>query len=532
MAELIEKARADRSLIDAVIAQGARIDRTRAAVRRARAGRRIVLDLVVVLGVVGAAVLSQAYTGDAQSDATSALSLLMAGLAVSAGSAAALMMVFAARLTGSPRITWVGLTIGWYSLLAIPIATVGGLDGYQEPLAAAGIVLVHAVGLLLWLLVLVAPAPPTATRLLWGLVGVVTVLVIGAAQWAVAAPGFAETVAGSRPWWLACSLVWIVGGLVVVGRANLRHVPGLGIIGAGFAMLGAVQAGWFVVPPSGVGTTPLFAALQLAAVAVVLCGGLRVLRRALLRLNVEQAVAEKELRGAELQLARAAERDHDLRNGLAGLAGATAVLGGGTDSGALRLVVAGELRRLDGMLAQPSGQARNGSRDAYAVAPALDGLVMLRRSIGMDVRADVEPGLCAVGSPGTLAQVVTNLLANAERHAPGSPVRLAALRRDDRVEIRVRDFGPGVRPGRERAVLEPGTRDERAGGLGLGLHVCRTLLVAEDATIEILPADEHSPGCVVVLELPAGELAGSERTGPRECTQRPRQMRDPSPIAS
>jgi two-component system OmpR family sensor kinase len=145
------------------------------------------------------------------------------------------------------------------------------------------------------------------------------------------------------------------------------------------------------------------------------------------------------------------------------------------------------------------------------VAPAIDGLVLLRRSVGMDVRADVEPGLYVVGSPGTLAQVMTNLLANAERHAPGSPVRIAAVRRGNEVEIRVRDFGPGIPAGRERAVLEPGTRDHRAGGLGLGLHVCRTLLAAEDATIEILPADPGSPGFVVVLGLLAGERVASER---------------------
>jgi two-component system OmpR family sensor kinase len=177
------------------------------------------------------------------------------------------------------------------------------------------------------------------------------------------------------------------------------------------------------------------------------------------------------------------------------------------------------------MLTQPSGQDRGGARSAYPVAPTLDGLVMLRRSIGMDVRADVEPCLRAVGSPSTLAQVVTNLLANAERHAPGSPVRIAAARRDDRVEIRVRDFGPGVRPGRERAVLEPGTRDERAGGLGLGLNVCRTLLAAEDATIEILPADARSPGCLVVVGLPAGRF-GPGRPGPGQ-----QRERDPRPVA-
>jgi two-component system, OmpR family, sensor kinase len=513
MTGVIERVRVERSLIDAVLAAVPRIDRVRAAVRRTRTTRRVVLSLAVVLGFVGAAVTLLGRAQAVDQDGASAAALLMAGFAVSVGSAAALMMAFAARLSGSPRIAWVGLSIGWYSLLAIPISTAHGLDGEHQQLTAAGIVLVQVVAIVLWLPVLVPPSGLATARLLWGLLGAVPLLVACALLWAVIAPASVASVAGSRSWWLVCALVWILGGLVVVGRASRDRVPGLALVGAGFAMLGAAQVAWFVLPSSGAET----AALRLVAVAIVLCGGLRILQRALLRLNVEQAFRETELRRAELRLARAAERDHDLRNGLAGLAGATAVLGGGADVDGLRRVVAGELRRLDGMLAQPGGQDRGGERGAYAVAPALDGLVMLRRSVGMDVRADVEPCLCAAGSPSTLAQVVTNLLANAERHAPGSPVRIAARRRGDRIDIRVRDFGSGVRPGREHAVLESGTRDERAGGLGLGLHVCRTLLAAEDATIEILPTDARSPGCVVVLGLPAGEWTGPERPPRPQC---------------
>ena len=522
MTEMIDRAGADRSLIGVVVAQALRIDRS-IATRWTRAGGRVVPHVLALLGVVGAAVVVLVLGKGADPEGTAAVGLLMAGLAASAGSAAALMMMFAARLTGPPPITWAGVAIGWYSLLAIPISTVRGLDGDPGRVAAAGIVLVHAVGILLLALVVVAPPPPSATRLLWSLVGAVTVVVVGAARWVVTAPAVAEAVAGSRVWWLACGLVWIVGGLVLVVRASLECLPGLGLVGAGLAMVGAAQVGSVALPSPGPGT-PLFAALRLVAVGVVLCGALRVLRRALTQLNDEQASQEKELWRAELQLARAAERDHDLRNGLAGLAGATAVLGGGADSEALSRVVAGELRRLDRMLTPPISTDRVGG-GAYTVAPAIDGLVMLRRSVGMDVRADVEPCLWAVGSASMLAQVVTNLLANAERHAPGSPVRIAARRRDGRVEIRVRDFGPGVRPGREHAVLEPGTRDERAGGLGLGLHVCRTLLATEDATIEILPAEARSPGCVVVLGLPAWEWTSPER-------QRPQRDRDTSPVTS
>ncbi len=506
MAESIEHVRPDRYLIDAVLAQLARVDRSRVAVRRARATRQVVLNLVLVLVLVGAALALLARVSEPDADAAPVFVLLLAGFTASSGSVAALMLVFAARLTGDARGTWLGLVVGWYSLLAIPLWTIRGLVDGPDPTAAAGLLVVSATAVGLWVLVLVAPLPPTATRLLVGLTGVVVLAGAGTALGAGLAPALVQAVAGGRAWGLASALVWIVGGLIVVARATVGRAPGLVVVGEGLAMLGADQAGRFVGPLPGAETTPLFAVLHVAAVTMVLGGSLWILRRALLRLNVEQAVHEKELRRAELALAGAAERDHDLRNGLAGLAGATAVLGGGAGTGQLSQVVAGELRRLEHML---QGSTEGEPRGAYAVAPAIDGLVLLRRSAGMDVRADVEPGLHVLGSPGTLAQVVTNLLANAERHAPGSPVRIAAVRRGHEVEIRVRDFGPGIPAGRERAVLEPGRRDERAGGLGLGLHVCRTLLAAEDATIEILPADPSSPGAVVVLGLAAGERASS-----------------------
>ena len=535
MTQMIGRLRADRSAFGAGTAPRARTDRRRVAARRTRPARRTVVNLAGVLGVVGLAVTVLARTQAAEPEIMSAALVLVAGLTIAGGSAAALLMVVAARLTGVPLVTWVGLLIGVFSLITIPIATVRGLDEHDVRWAAA-LVVAHATGVLLWLLVLAAPRPPAATRLVWGVLGAVTVLVLAATRWVALAPESAATAAGSRPWWSACALVWILGGLIVVGRASVAHLPGLGVVGAGLALLGGVQAGRVVLPSPAVESAPLFAALGLVAVAVVLCGALRVIRLALLRLNAEQALREAELWRAELRLARAAERDHDLRNGLAGLAGATAVMGGGTESAALSRIVAGELSRLDGLLAQPTGTDGAPAHGAYAVAPALDGLVMLRRSVGMDVRADVEPRLCASGSPHTLAQVVTNLLANAERHAPGSPVRIAAFRRGERVEIRVRDFGPGVRPGLEGAVLEAGTRDERTGGLGLGLHMCRTLLAAEDATIDILPADARSPGCVVVLGLPAAECAGGERgEGDGDGAERSRRLqqeRDTSPAAS
>jgi two-component system, OmpR family, sensor kinase len=513
--EPIEHGRGDRSLIDAVLTHLARIDRTRAELRQARTTRRVALNLAAMTAIALAVVAVHVRVGSPAGDGASATVFLMAGLAASAGGAAALMMVFAARLAGNPWVTWAGMAFGWYCLLAIPISTAWGLDGRGVVVATAANVLIHAAAAVLWLIVLLAPEPASPLRLLRRLAVGAALLVVTATIWGTLAPEGVRSIGEARTLWLAYALVWLVVALVTIARATVSRSPALGTIGVGLVLLGAAQVGDSVVAPAAIGTSPLFASLRLAAVAIVLWGGLRLSRRALVLLDGEQALHEVELRRAEVRLARAAARDHDLRNGLAGLAGATAVLGGGAATGKhLSRVVAGELRRLEVLL-----EGQNGDDDgceavrSYAVAPALDGLVMLRRSAGMDVRADVEPGLHATGSPRTLAQVLTNLLANAERHAPGSPVRITALGRADRVEIRVRDFGPGITPGRELAVLEPGVRNARGGGLGLGLHLCRTLLTAEDAVIEVVPADASAPGCVVLLVLPAGEEGDPERPG-------------------
>ncbi len=82
-------------------------------------------------------------------------------------------------------------------------------------------------------------------------------------------------------------------------------------------------------------------------------------------------------------------------------------------------------------------------------------------------------------------------------------MRLSAFRDGDEIVIYVRDFGPGVPPGREQAVFEPRVCDERAGGTGLGLHICRRLLEAAGGSIAIRPTTPERVGCTVVVRLPA-----------------------------
>jgi signal transduction histidine kinase len=96
--------------------------------------------------------------------------------------------------------------------------------------------------------------------------------------------------------------------------------------------------------------------------------------------------------------------------------------------------------------------------------------------------------------------VLGNLVDNAAKYSPrGEPIRLEAGAAGDQVVLAVCDAGPGVPTGeRERIFqryiqLEGGTAN-RAGGVGLGLHIARELARAQGG--DLVVAAEGDPGRV------------------------------------
>lgn len=438
------------------------------------------------------------------------ITLMMALFAAAATTTAAMLAALAARMTDDQRVGWLSIVLGSYGLLAIPTATIGVLDMGPAPAVGAARFLVHTLVVALLLVALIAPGSPSGWRAAGALLGV-AVLVGTAGGLGSAFPAAADAVSTSQPLRLGVVLTWMGLGFAIAALAARRQAWAMWRIGLGVAVIGLAHTGRVTVAPSPVADLGLtFSGFRLVGVALVLWGSIRLVRDAVDLLDDARADQEDELRLAEIRLARTIERDHELRSGLAGLAGATNILGSGRpdpDTAVLGTVVASELNRLDDLLRAPVGMRHRARPMSYAVAPVLSGLVALRSSAGMDLHLDVDPGLRALGSSTMLAQVITNVLGNAVRHAPGSPVRISATRADDLVVIRVQDRGPGVARGREQAVLEAGVRDERAGGLGLGLHICQGLLASENGTIAILPMTPDHAGCTVVVRLPAASVS-------------------------
>jgi len=139
---------------------------------------------------------------------------------------------------------------------------------------------------------------------------------------------------------------------------------------------------------------------------------------------------------------------------------------------------------------------------ASSAPPVADGA---SRRIDLDVPESLPPVLV---DPVRLDQVLTNLLDNACRYAPG-PVAITgrAVDGDRAVELRVVDHGPGIpSPERERVFdqfyrLKGGGK--RPEGTGMGLAICHGIVAAFDGTLRV----ETTPGggATLVLTLPAAD---------------------------
>ena len=94
--------------------------------------------------------------------------------------------------------------------------------------------------------------------------------------------------------------------------------------------------------------------------------------------------------------------------------------------------------------------------------------------------------------PARLGQVLQNLIDNALSHAPGSSVQVSVESTDGDARVTVSDDGPGIDPEHVPLLFERFYRASAtgAGGLGLGLYICRMLVEAHGGRISV----ESSPG--------------------------------------
>jgi signal transduction histidine kinase len=216
------------------------------------------------------------------------------------------------------------------------------------------------------------------------------------------------------------------------------------------------------------------------------------------------ATAEARIRA---EAAASEERAHEARNALAAIEGATKTLERYRDRldaasrAQLTEAISGEIARLQALV---SVERARGAGHPFLVSRALRHVVAGARSNGMVLEVDIDAELKAFGHGAETAEVVQNLLVNARRYAPGSPVRISGERRDGGVIIRVDDRGPGVAESERRLIFTRGTRGraaEQTFGSGLGLYVSLELMREQSGDLWV--EEREGGGASFVCWLPA-----------------------------
>ena len=105
-----------------------------------------------------------------------------------------------------------------------------------------------------------------------------------------------------------------------------------------------------------------------------------------------------------------------------------------------------------------------------------------------------------------MERVLVNLLENAVKYTPeGTVIEITAMSSADTVELSVRDHGPGLPVGREEDLFkkfERGNKESATAGVGLGLSLCRAIVVAHGGDMHAETAVDG--GACFVMRFPRG----------------------------
>jgi two-component system OmpR family sensor kinase len=221
---------------------------------------------------------------------------------------------------------------------------------------------------------------------------------------------------------------------------------------------------------------------------------------------------------------------HELKTPLTSIRGYAEALEEGavspTDGGR---VIRAEAVRLERLVQDLLDLARVG-RDGFSVdrvpvwlpdliAQAIERHRPRAEELSVSLAGEVGDGAWALGDPGRLLQVISNLIENALRVTPvGGHVLVCG----SPGQISVRDTGPGLKPediprAFERFYLYDRYRSERPVGSGLGLTIVEQLVRAMGGTVEA--SSLPSGGAMFNVRLPVTDAAATRAATPARSAQ-------------
>ncbi|HSW17503.1 MAG TPA: ATP-binding protein [Ramlibacter sp.] len=185
-----------------------------------------------------------------------------------------------------------------------------------------------------------------------------------------------------------------------------------------------------------------------------------------------------------------ANASHELRSPLARIRMGLELMGG-SESGGPRAEIARNIAELDQLIDEILLASRLDARsaDIGEIEPVdLTGLAAEECTrTGADLQASDDGHTVVVnGEARLLRRVVRNLLENARRYSDGA-VTVQVQTEGAWAVLRVADRGPGVPPSQRERIFEPFYRlpgaSERAGGVGLGLALVRSIVLRHNGNV-------------------------------------------------
>jgi signal transduction histidine kinase len=140
------------------------------------------------------------------------------------------------------------------------------------------------------------------------------------------------------------------------------------------------------------------------------------------------------------------------------------------------------------------------------VVTALNTVTPAANQRGVKLETDMPRDVALIdGDPGRIRQVVWNLLTNAIKFTPPGKTVTTRLRTDGQTAtITVKDEGDGISPDFLPYIFNELRQEEkgkRAGGLGLGLHIVKSIVAMHGGTVEA-HSDGPGRGATFVVKLP------------------------------
>jgi signal transduction histidine kinase len=142
--------------------------------------------------------------------------------------------------------------------------------------------------------------------------------------------------------------------------------------------------------------------------------------------------------------------------------------------------------------------------ELFALRPLLDDLVdarlLLDPTLQINLTFDVEANV--IGRSDELHEAIANVVDNAMKYAPGSPIDIRVRKAGAGVEIAITDRGPGIHPDDRKSIFDRFYRGATRGdieGSGLGLAIAKRALERAGGSLKL--ANSTPSGTTFVLRV-------------------------------